>query len=107
MGPIIWILEKINYQVTLLILHFVIKWRKGDVLLMPKLIANKQTNPKTRINKIISEKSIIIEDMVKVTGITQSAMSMLLTGQRKISLSQIISIADYIDCSIDYLLYRD
>lgn len=74
---------------------------------MPKIITDKQTNPKTRINEIISEKDIIIEDMIKSTGITQSAMSMLLTGQRKISLSQIISIADYTGCSIDYLLYRD
>ncbi|MFQ8051236.1 MAG: helix-turn-helix domain-containing protein [Thomasclavelia ramosa] len=48
----------------------------------------------------------ILNDIVGNTTITQSALSMLLNGKRKISLLQIIEIADYLNCSIDYLLYR-
>lgn len=73
---------------------------------MPKVIQNKETIPPTRINQIMKEKNISLNDIVENTTITQSALSMLLNGKRKISLLQIIEIADYLNCSIDYLLYR-
>lgn len=73
---------------------------------MPKVIQNKETIPPTRINQIMKEKNISLQDIVENTSITQSALSMLLNGKRKISLLQIIEIADYLTCSIDYLLYR-
>lgn len=74
---------------------------------MPKLIKNKQTIPPTRINNIIEERGILLQDIIDHTNITQPALSMLLTGQRKISLTQIIELADFLNCSIDYLLMRD
>ena len=73
---------------------------------MPKVIQNKETIPPTRSNQIMKEKNISLNDIVENTTITQSALSMLLNGKRKISLFQIIEIADYLNCSIDYLLYR-
>lgn len=76
------------------------------VMNMPKIIKDKQTDPHTRLNEIIKERNIPLQDIIDHTSLTQSALSMLLTGKRKISLSQIIELADFLDCSIDYLLFR-
>lgn len=73
---------------------------------MPKIIKDKQTNPPSRINQIIEDRNISLQDIIDHTSITQPVLSMMLNGQRKISLTQIIELADFFDCSIDYLLFR-
>ena len=45
---------------------------------MPKVIQNKETIPPTRINQIMKEKNISLNDIVENTTITQSALSLSL-----------------------------
>ena len=72
---------------------------------MPKMIKNKQTNPPTRINQLIEERKIPYSDIIDKTEITQSALSMILNGQRSLTLNNLIKFAKYFNVSMDYLLY--
>ena len=58
----------------------------------------------TRINKILQKKKISQVEFAKVLGLSESAISRYLSGQRHISIKLLVDIAKYLNVSADYLL---
>lgn len=54
----------------------------------------------------IQKKSITPYRLAKETGISQGLMNEYKNGKRQPNLQNIIKIADYLDCSVDYLVGR-
>lgn len=59
-----------------------------------------------RIKKEMRDKNFTQKDMAKLLRITETSMSRYLNGQRGLSLSLVIKIADYFDLSLDELVGR-
>lgn len=59
-----------------------------------------------RIKKLITDKGLSINQFLKSANLPNSAISEWAKGKAKPSLNAIVKIADYLDCSVDYLLGR-
>lgn len=57
-----------------------------------------------RINKLRKEKKITLKKLGEIISVTESTVSMYENNKRKPDLNTIIKIANYFDCSTDYLL---
>lgn len=60
----------------------------------------------TRIKNLRVDSDISQKELAEVLGISQRAYSHYENGTRKIPLDILISLADYYNCSTDYLLGR-
>lgn len=60
----------------------------------------------TRIKDLREDSDISQKQLADVLGISQRAYSHYENGTRKIPLDILLSLADYYNCSIDYLLGR-
>ena len=60
----------------------------------------------TRIRNLREDLDLKQEELAKALGISQRAYSHYENETRKIPLDIIIALADYYDCSIDYLVGR-
>lgn len=58
----------------------------------------------TRINKILQKKKISQVEFAKALGLSESAISRYLSGQRNINIKLLVAIAKYLNVSADYLL---
>lgn len=59
-----------------------------------------------RIQEILDSKNIKASKMMKDLGFSSGLFSQWKSGKQEVSLEKIINIANYFDCSIDYLLGR-
>ena len=59
-----------------------------------------------RFNQMLIKKQISAYKVAKETGISQGLMNEYKNGVKFPSMQNLIKIADYLDCSIDYLLGR-
>lgn len=59
-----------------------------------------------RFVKIIQEKNVKPYHIAKETGISTGLVSAYKRGEKKPTIENITKIADYLDCSVDYLLGR-
>lgn len=59
----------------------------------------------TKIKYVAKEKNIVIKDMLIACGLGSNTMSGLYHG-KAIAFDSLGEIADYLDCSVDYLLGR-
>lgn len=60
-----------------------------------------------KLNELMNQKGLNQAALVKSTDISQPQMSKIINGQARPTLDQIISLADTLDVSIDYLLGRN
>ena len=58
----------------------------------------------TRINKILQKKKISQVEFAKALGLSESAISRYLSGERQISIVLLVRIAKLLEVSADYLL---
>lgn len=58
-----------------------------------------------RIKARAKEKNVLIRDMLSVCGLSINAISQI-TDKKGLSSFSLARIADYLDCSVDYLLGR-
>lgn len=58
-----------------------------------------------RIKARAKEKDVLIRDMLSMCGLSINAISQI-TDKRGLSSFSLAHIADYLDCSVDYLLGR-
>ena len=56
--------------------------------------------------EILQRRNITAYKLAKDTGITQGMISYWKSGARMPSAENLIALADYLDCSVDYLLGR-
>jgi len=61
---------------------------------------------KENYNKLIQKKQITTYKVMKDTGIPKSVIYYWVTGERKPASEHLTKLADYLDCSTDYLLGR-
>jgi len=55
---------------------------------------------------MIAKKEITAYKIAKATGISQGLMNEYKNGRKLPTVQNLIKIADYLDCSVDYLLGR-
>ncbi|MBE6546324.1 MAG: helix-turn-helix transcriptional regulator [Ruminococcaceae bacterium] len=60
----------------------------------------------SRIKELCKNKNIIIKDMLVCCGLSKNALSSMLSGGSTPKSENLARIADYLDCSVDYLLGR-
>ncbi len=60
-----------------------------------------------RIKSIAKERNIIIKNMLSECGLSKNMLSTMLSGGSMPKVDNLARIADYLDCSVDYLLGRD
>lgn len=58
------------------------------------------------LNEIILERGKNVSEIAKATGVSTEAVRLWKTGSGSIRLSQLIKLADYFGCSIEYLIGR-
>ena len=56
--------------------------------------------------EILQNKAITGYRIAKETGISQGLMAAYIRGERFPTINNLVKIADYLDCSVDYLLCR-
>lgn len=61
---------------------------------------------KERFIQIIQSKNLTAYKVAKATGISQGLMNEYKNGIKLPTLQNLLKIADYLDCSVDYLLGR-
>lgn len=59
----------------------------------------------SKIKKRAKEKNILIRDMLSACGLSINAISQI-SDKKGLSCFSLARIADYLDCSVDYLLGR-
>lgn len=59
-----------------------------------------------RINMVLEDRGIVPAQMMKAIGASAGLFSQWRTGMQKPSADKVVKIADYLDCSVDYLLGR-
>ncbi len=59
-----------------------------------------------KIQEVLDSKNIKASKMMKDLGFSSGLFSQWKSGKQEVSLEKIIKIADYLECSIDYLLSR-
>lgn len=60
-----------------------------------------------RIKLIAKQKNITIKEMLSACELSKNAISSMLSGGSIPKSENLAKIADYLDCSVDYLLGRD
>ena len=63
-------------------------------------------NIANRIKELCKNKNIIIKEMLDDCGLSKNALSSMLSGGSTPKCENLAKIADYLDCSVDYLLGR-
>ena len=63
-------------------------------------------NTAERIKLIAKSKSIVIKDMLSACGLSKNAISTMLSRGSWLQANNLAKIADYLECSVDYLLGR-
>lgn len=59
-----------------------------------------------KFNEILNNKQITAYKVAKETGISQGLMNEYKNGIKSPTIQNLVRIADYLDCSVDYLLGR-
>lgn len=59
-----------------------------------------------RINDQLKEKGLSQKEMLEKCGLSKNAISSMISRGSMLRADNIAKIADYIGCSVDYLLYR-
>ena len=59
-----------------------------------------------RIKEISKQKNILLKDMLDACELNKNALSSMLSGGSMPKSENLAKIADYLDCSVDYLLGR-
>lgn len=59
-----------------------------------------------KIKNIAKMKNILIKDMLDECGLSKNALSSMLSRGSWLQANNLAKIADYLDCSVDYLLGR-
>ena len=65
------------------------------------------TNIAKRIKELAKSNNIIIKDMLKDCGLSKNALSTMISGGSTPKSENLARIADYLGCSVDYLLGRE
>lgn len=66
----------------------------------------ESSNIALRIKAIAKSKNLTIKDMLIECGLSKNTMSSMLSGGSTPKSENLAKIADYLDCSVDYLLGR-
>ena len=61
----------------------------------------------TKINQILKEKQLSQKDMLEKCELSKNAISSMLSRGSMLRADNLARIADYLDCSIDYLMGRN
>lgn len=61
----------------------------------------------TRINFMLKSKNLSQKDMLETCDLSKNAISSMLSRGSMLRADNLAKIADYLDCSVDYLLGRD
>lgn len=64
------------------------------------------TNIAERIKQLVKSNNFIIKDMLKECGLSKNALSTMTSGGSIPKSENLARIADYLNCSVDYLLGR-
>lgn len=64
------------------------------------------TNVAIKINALLKEKGLSQKDMLKTCGLSKNTISSMLSRGSMLRADNIAKIADYLGCSVDYLLDR-
>lgn len=64
-----------------------------------------QLFPNIRIEKV--RRKLTNEDLGKIIGCSSNSVSMKLCGKRQFTLKEIERLADFFECSLDYLVGRN
>lgn len=64
------------------------------------------TNIANRIKDIAKSKGVVLKTMLEECGLSKNALSTMLSGNSMPKSENLASIADVLDCSVDYLLGR-
>ena len=59
-----------------------------------------------RIKQLAKEKQLILKEMLECCGLSKNTLSSMLSGGSTPKSENLAKIADYLDCSVDYLLGR-
>ena len=59
-----------------------------------------------RINQLLKEKQLSQKDMLEKCDLSKNAISSMLSRGSMLRADNLARIADYLDCSIDYLMGR-
>lgn len=60
----------------------------------------------TKINQLLKEKQLSQKDMLKNCNLSKNAISSMMSRGSMLRADNLARIADYLDCSIDYLMGR-
>lgn len=60
-----------------------------------------------RINTLLKEKNLSQKDMLEECDLSKNAISSMLSRGSMLRADNLAKIADYLNCSVDYLLDRD
>ena len=60
-----------------------------------------------RINALLKDKKLSQKDMLEECDLSKNAISSMLSRGSMLLADNLAKIADYLDCSVDYLLGRD
>ena len=63
-------------------------------------------NVAQRINDLLKSKSLQQKTMLDACGLSKNAISSMLSRGSMLKADNLAKIADYLDCSVDYLLGR-
>lgn len=66
----------------------------------------KSENIAIRIKEQANNKNIILKTMLAECGLSKNTLSSMLSGGSTPKSENLAKIADYLDCSVDYLLGR-
>lgn len=66
----------------------------------------KSTDVATRIKEAAKLRNIAIKTLLTECGLSKNALSSMLSGGSMPKSENLAKIADYLDCSVDYLLGR-
>ena len=66
----------------------------------------KSSNIALRIKSVAKTKNIILKDLLSTCNLSKNTLSSMLSGGSTPKSENLAKIADYLDCSVDYLLGR-
>lgn len=64
-------------------------------------------NIAARINQLLKEKQLSQKDMLEKCNLSKNAISSMLSRGSMLRADNLARIADYLDCSVDYLMGRN
>lgn len=66
----------------------------------------KSTNVALRIKEAAKLRNVVVKTLLSECGLSKNALSSMLSGGSMPKSENLAKIADYLDCSVDYLLGR-